>query len=106
VAGRGVGGRAASFGLADSMAVMTARMSSRPGAGPGCLGAEGLQVNGCFDGQPSGRPDGGRVGVLPSIGPGASACRTRTTDRAASTDQEGFVVCRHNKSFLATLLFD
>ena len=30
MAARGVGGRAASFGLADSMAVMTARMSSRP----------------------------------------------------------------------------
>ena len=63
-----VGGRAASFGLADSVALDEGADEFAGGTGLGCLGAEGLQVDGRVDSQPSGRPGGGRVGVVPSKG--------------------------------------
>jgi len=66
---RGVGGRADSFGLADSVAMMTARMNSRVVRAWVVLVRRGLQVDGRLDGQRSGRPDGGRVGAFPSTGP-------------------------------------
>ena len=68
------GGRAASFGLADSVAHDEGADEFASGTGLGCLGAERLQVDGRFDGQPSGRTGGGRVGTFPSWG---SGCRMR-----------------------------
>jgi hypothetical protein len=68
------GGRAASCGLADSVAHDEGADEFASGTGLGCLGAERLQVDGRFDGQPSGRTGGGRVGTFPSWG---SGCRMR-----------------------------
>jgi hypothetical protein len=62
------GGRAASDGLADSVAHDEGADEFAGVKSLGCLGAEGLQVDGRFYSQPSGRPDGGRVGAFPSTG--------------------------------------
>ena len=77
------GGRAAaSDGLADSVAHDEGADEFAGGKGLGCLGAEGLQVDGRFDGQPSGRPDGGSVGAFPLPGLVCPKPQTATPPRA------------------------
>jgi hypothetical protein len=66
-----VGGRAASFGLADSAAMMKAGMSSRV-IRPGLSWCEGVTGRCRFDGQLPVRLDGGRVPCSLSRGRGAA----------------------------------